>query len=597
MSYNLSKIRNFSIISHIDAGKSTLADRFLELTKTVSPNLMKPQYLDRLSLERERGITIKLQPVTMNWQGYTFNLIDTPGHVDFSYEVSRSLAATEGALLLVDARNGLEAQTMANFYLAKSLGLKIIPIVNKIDLVDVDVELRKKELAHLCRVPETDVLCISAKYNQGIVQVLNKIIEKISPPIGKINKPFRALVFDSFFDEFKGVIIYLRVVDGQIKLGQAIKFFSNQVISENKDLGIFKPELKATGQLIAGQIGYLATGLKEISLARIGETVFLAGEKNICPLPGFQPPQPMVFADFYPAEGSDFIKLKKALTKIKLNDPSIVVQQGQLKSLGQGFHLGFLGPLHLEVIAARIKREYQVGLIITPPTTEFRLTMETGEVKIIRSPFEFPEAGIKKVEERLVDVEIIVNQRHYGPVMKFLQVFSEKNLNRFKFGETEYLFSRVVIHFSAPYSLLIHGFYDKLKSNSHGFASYSYKIAGYQQVKVVKIDILIAGKKIEQLSFIVYQDQAFSRARLMVKKLKQILPRQLFEVKIQAAVRGKIIAAERLSAKRKDVTAPLYGGDVSRKKKLLAKQKAGKKKLAGKTGFRLSPEIYKQLFK
>jgi len=620
MSEDLNKIRNFSIISHVDAGKSTLADRLLELTATIPKEKMRPQYLDQLSLERERGITIKLQPVTMKWQGYTLNLIDTPGHVDFSYEVSRSLAATEGALLLVDARNGLEAQTVANFYLARALQLKIIPIVNKIDLPDVDVNLRKKELVDFVGVALDEVLCVSAKYGEGVEKILEEIIKKIPPP-GTVQylapptgdrskilrspdegqKPFRALIFDSFFDEYRGVIIYVRVIEGKIKLSEKIKFFNNKITADVEDIGIFTPELKSSGELMSGQIGYLATGLKEIKLARIGETIFLEKDEKIGkiiePLKGFSPPQPMVFAGFYPRSGDDFEKFKKALEKIALNDPSIDLRPEHLKSLGFGFRLGFLGPLHLEIISERLKREYQIELIITPPTTEYRLTLEQDKTMLIRSPHEFPEGKIKKVEERLVKINIMVTKEHFGKVTKFLENFSAENRDRFIFGRIDYLGSSCLIEFQIPLSLLIQNFYDKLKSASHGFASYSYELGEFCEVEVNKLDILIADKKIEQLSILVYKDKAYERARNLLLKLKEVLPPQLFEVKLQAAIGGKIVAAERISARRKDVTAPLYGGDVTRKKKLLAKQKKGKKKMARKGEVSIPMEVYRELYR
>jgi len=620
MAEDSNRIRNFSIISHVDAGKSTLADRLLELTATIPKGKMRPQYLDQLSLERERGITIKLQPVTMKWQGYTLNLIDTPGHVDFSYEVSRSLAATEGALLLVDARNGLEAQTVANFYLARALQLKIIPIVNKIDLPDVDVNLRKKELADFVGVAPDEVLCVSAKNGLGVEKILEEIIKKIPPPkeeprsvptqvgattgakpTGDKEKPFRALVFDSFFDEYKGVIIYVRVVEGKIKSGEKIKFFNNKITAEVEDIGIFTPELKSTGELLSGQIGYLATGLKEIKLARIGETIFLEKDEKIGeiiePLPGFSPPQPMVFAGFYPRSGNDFEKFKKALERIELNDPSIEMRPDHLKSLGFGFRLGFLGPLHLEIISERLKREYQIELIITPPTTEYRLNLEGDKTILVHSPHEFPEGKIKKVEERLAKIKIMVSKEHFGKVTKFLENFSYENPQRFIFSKIDYLGSSCLVQFSIPLSLLIQNFYDKLKSASHGFASYSYELGEFYEVEVDRLDILVADRRIEQLSILVYKDNAYEKARNLLLKLKEVLPSQLFEVKLQAAIGGKIIAAERISARRKDVTAPLYGGDVTRKKKLLAKQKKGKKKMARKGEVSIPMEVYRELYR
>jgi len=598
---NLQKIRNFSIISHVDAGKSTLADRFLELTETVPAGKMKPQYLDRLSLEREKGITIKLQPVRMIYEGYILNLIDTPGHVDFSYEVSRSLAATEGALLLVDARNGLEAQTVANFYLAKSLGLQIIPVINKIDLPDIDLDLRKKELADFVGVDEEEVLCVSAKSGRGTREILAAIVKKIPEPAGKEEGPFRALVFDSFFDEYLGVVVYLRVIDGEIFKGEKIKFLSNKVVSEVKDLGIFTPELKSKDKLSAGEIGYLATGLKEIKLARIGETIFKEKEeregRKIAPLSGFKPPQPMVFAGFYPGKETDFEKFKKAIEKIELNDPAISVKGEKHSSLGFGFRLGFLGPLHLEIISERLKREYEIDLIITNPTVEFRLTLQNNQVVFIRSASEFPEGKVKKVEERFVEVSLMTPKKHFGEIIRFLEEFAKNNQGRVFFQKTDYLGSSSLVEILMPLSLLVQNFYEQLKSASHGFASYSYKLQDFREVKAKKLEILVADKKREQLSGLVYEDQAYLKAKNFLHKLKEILPPALFEIKLQAIYNGRIIAGERIRPRRKDVTAPLYGGDVSRKKKLLQKQRRGKKEMLLKGEVVLPPLIFKELFK
>ena len=586
-----SNIRNFCIISHVDHGKSTLADRFLELTKTVPPEKMKPQYLDRLPLERERGITIKLQPATMYWQGYTLNLIDTPGHVDFSYEVSRSLAAVEGAILLVDASQGIQAQTLANLALSKKQGIVIIPVVNKIDLEGIELDLVKKELANLVQFDPEKILCISAKKGTGIKEVLQKVIEKIPGPKVDTDKPLRALIFDSYFDEYKGVIAYVRIFDGAIRADNKITFLATKAESQVLEVGIFSPDLKSKKELPAGQIGYIITGLKDIEKCRVGDTITISGEEQeIEPLPGYTEPQSMVFAGIYPKKGEIQEKLRQGLSKLKLNDASLIFEPEHSPALGFGFRAGFLGLLHLDIIQERLKREYDLELVITTPSVAYQVFKKSNPknyFKVIHSPSELPDPSeIQEIKEPWMTVDIITPSSYIGPIMDLLANLYPQTESKVKFISLEYLsesdFSlqkRSLLHYQIPLSLLLTDFYDKLKSVSQGFASYSYTFLDYQPAEVVKLDILVAGDLVDQLSTIVYRDGAYVIGKQIIKRLKKILPRQLFEIKLQAAIGGKILASERISPMRKDVTAKLYGGDVTRKKKLLAKQKKGKKKL------------------
>lgn len=610
-------IRNFCIISHVDHGKSTLADRFLELTKTISYEKMKPQYLDSMSLERERGITIKLQPVTMqynlNLKPYVLNLIDTPGHVDFSYEVSRSLAAVEGAILLVDAGQGIQAQTLANFYLARKQGLAVIPVVNKIDLKDIDLNSVRKELADLTGLRAEEIICISAKNGVNIEGVLRAVVEKIPVPERNMKLPFRALIFDSYFDEFKGVVAYVRVVDGQIKTGDKIEFLGSEIESQVLEVGVFLPELKKKETLSSGEIGYIITGLKNIEKCRVGDTIAAfksetdreSGAARVRALPGYQEPQSMVFAGIYPKQGADQERLRLALMKLKLNDASLVFEPERSLALGFGFRAGFLGLLHLDIIQERLKREYDLDLVITSPSVAYRLFKKSPlnsvisaavrpadkkeGFEIIHSPSDFPDPSqIAEVQEPWMEIDIITPVFYLGAIMDLLSKVAKGMESRIKFVSLEYIGGdkgdlekqqRVIIHYQAPLSLILVDFYDKIKSVSQGFASYSYRFINYQKADVVKLDILVAGDSVDQLSTIVYRDWAYSVGRQIVEQLKTILPRQLFEVKIQAAVGGKILASEKMPSMRKNVTAKLYGGDVTRKMKLLNKQKRGKKKL------------------
>jgi GTP-binding protein LepA len=591
-------IRNFCIISHVDHGKSTLADRFLEITNTVPKDKMNPQYLDRMPLEQERGITIKLQPVTMRYQyqreDYILNLIDTPGHVDFSYEVSRSLAAVEGAILLVDAGQGVQAQTLANFYLAQKQGLKIVPVINKVDLPNLDLDSVKEELSDLTGEPVSEILCISAKTSQGVEELLKRVIVKVPAPLinRKEDSSLSALIFDSYFDEYKGVVAFVRVFQGLVKAEQKIKFMSNQVESTVLQVGFFRPDLTPQESLVAGEIGYIVTGLKDISKCRVGDTIFLAGEETkICS--GYQEPQPMVFAGIYPQDGSKQGKLRKALEKLKLNDASLTFEPEDSSALGLGFRVGFLGLLHLDIVRERLKREYGMNLVITPPSVSYQVFPEGKDMEIIKSPSAFPDPSqIKEIREPWVKIDIVSPQKYFGPLMEYIE-----SLGKAQFISLEYIKSsqkdkRGLIHYELPLSLLLVDFYDKIKGLSRGYASYSYQFLEYRLTDVVKLDILVAGDPVEQLATIVYRDQAYFSGRRIVKRLKEILPRQMFEIKIQAAIGGKILASEKISALRKNVTAGLYGGDVSRKQKLLKKQKKGKKKMEQLGKVNIPPEAY-----
>ncbi|MFH1412721.1 MAG: translation elongation factor 4 [bacterium] len=588
------KIRNFCVIAHIDHGKSTLADRMLELTKTVDIRKMKDQILDKMELERERGITIKLAPVTMEYKGYTLNLIDTPGHVDFSYEVSRSLAAVEGAVLLVDAAQGIQAQTLANLYMAMEQELVIIPVINKIDLPAAQVEKTKAEIIKLLGCDEKEIILTSAKTGQGVGDVLDAIIDCLPEPNGK-DGDLRALIFDSNYDEYKGVVAYVRVVDGKLKKGDKIKLITTNASSEVLDTGIFKPDYYSTGSLITGQIGYVVTGFKQVSECRVGDTITLY-KSEAKSLPGYHEVKPMVFAGIFPKEGNEFEELRKAMEKLKLNDAALFYEPEQSNALGFGFRCGFLGLLHLEIFQERLKREYGLDLIVTVPSVAYNVFKKnTNESLIVRSPQKLPDPGeIDYIEEPWVSMDIITPKDYIGSVMNLVQ---EK---RGIYKNTEYLDDdRVILHYGIPMYSVLTDFYDKIKSVSSGYASINYEFTGYKKADVVKMDILVAEEPVESLSVIIYKDEAFHRGKEIVKILREILPRQMFVVKLQAAIGGKIIASERLSAMRKDVTAKLYGGDVTRKKKLLEKQKKGKKKMmaAGKGSVDIPSDAFIRLLK
>lgn len=574
-----SKIRNFCIIAHIDHGKSTLADRFLELTKTVEKRKMKEQMLDSMDLEREKGITIKLQPVRMNWNGFELNLIDTPGHVDFTYEVSRSLAAVESAILLVDATQGIEAQTVANLYLALEQNLQIIPVINKIDLPAANVLKTKKEILGLLGGDESEIIAVSAKTGANVEKILETVIEKTPAPQGGSNGPVQALIFDSVFSEYQGAVAYVRIKNGQLKSGDKILFLGTGQETEILEVGFFTPEYKKTNSLQAGEIGYLVTGLKELSKVRVGDTVTMPNNPAK-PLAGYKEVKPMVYAGIFCQEGDDYRRLRDAIDKLKLNDAALFYEPENSPALGFGFRCGFLGLLHLEIFQERLKREYGLNLIVTTPSVAYQIKHNKGQTFYIHSPSELPDAGqIEEILEPYVKLDIITPKEYLGAIMK---LSSEKSGI---YKNTEYLDeNRVILHYETPLSQIIIDFYDSLKSVSQGYASMNYELIGWRPCDVVKLDVLVTEEKVDALSSIVYREQAYQSGKKIVNALKDVLPKQMFVVKIQAAIGGKVIAAERISALKKDVIAKLYGGDVTRKRKLLEKQKKGKKKMmaAGK---------------
>lgn len=593
------KIRNFCIIAHIDHGKSTLADRMLEITKTVDKRKMKEQILDGMDIERERGITIKLQPVTMEHQGYQLNLIDTPGHVDFSYEVSRSLAAVESAVLLVDCTQGIQAQTLANLYLALEQDLHIIPVINKIDLPAANPEKTKREIIKLLGCAEEEILSASGKTGEGVEAILLEVIKNGPSPKNLGGDVSRALIFDSKYDEYKGVVAYVRIFDGVIKKGDKIRLIATKAESEVLDIGVFKPDYFSTVSLGTGAIGYVVTGFKEVGECRVGDTIILSSTKNVETLEGYKEVKPMVFAGIFPKEGNDLEDLRDAMDKLKLNDSALVFEPERSDALGFGFRCGFLGLLHLEIFQERLRREYNLDLIVTLPSVAYKVYKKNGEEITIRTPQRLPDpTEILKIEEPWVALDIISPKDYMGNIMQLAQ---EK---RGIYKNTEFISSgndeqRVVLHYEIPMSAILTDFYDKVKSISSGYASINYDYLDYRTADVVKMDILVAEEPIEALAVIVYRDEAFRRGKEIVEILKNSLSKQMFVLKLQAAIGGKVIAAERLSAMRKDVTAKLYGGDVSRKRKLLEKQKKGKKKMmaAGKGSVDIPPDTFVKILK
>lgn len=588
------RIRNFCIIAHIDHGKSTLADRLLEFTGTVSKREMKDQMLDMMDLERERGITIKLQPVRMDYKDYVLNLIDTPGHVDFNYEVSRSLAAVEGALLLVDATQGVQAQTLGNLYLALEQNLAIIPVVNKIDLPNAEIEKTIQEMVALVGCKKEEVILSSGKTGAGVSEILEAVVKKIPSPGGRAAEPLRALIFDSKYDDYKGVVAYVRVVDGEVKRGDKMFLMATKTQSEVLEVGYFKPKFQPAEELSAGEIGYVVTGLKEIEKCRVGDTITQAASSGVVqPLPGYKEVKPMVFAGIFCKEGDDFPKLREAILKLKLNDASLTFETEQSKALGFGFRCGLLGLLHLEIVEERLRREHNLDVIVTVPSVAYRVTTSRGEVLIIKSPSELPDPSqIKLIEEPWIKIDVVSPSQYIGGIMQMVQEKRGVYLN------TEYLEAdRVILHYEIPLSAILVDFYDKLKSVSSGYASLNYEFFGYKKAEVVKMDILVAAEPVEALATIVYRDTVQDVGRRIVESLKKVLPRQMFEVKIQAAIGGKIVASEHLPAMKKDVTAKLYGGDVTRKNKLLEKQKKGKKKMKAMGKVDIPPEAFLAVLK
>jgi len=585
-------IRNFCIISHVDHGKSTLADRLLELTGTIEERKMRKQFLDMMDLEREKGITIKLQPVAMEYKGFILNLIDTPGHVDFAYEVSRSLAAVESAVLIVDASQGVQAQTLANLHFAKEQNLVIIPVLNKIDLPNARIDETVSEMIQMLNIQEEEIIKISAKQGLNIDKVLEAIIEKTPAPSGKQEDKLRALIFDSDYNSYKGVVAYVRIIDGQVKPKDKIIMFASGAQAEIIETGIFKPDFVKKDFLSAGEIGYIATGLKNLGQCQVGDTITLIGSK-IKPLPGYKEIRPVVFASFYPVESGDYDILKESLDKLKLSDASLHYEPESCEGLGRGFRCGFLGMLHLEIILERLKREYQLNLIVTSPSVTYQIIDQNDKYFVISSPEDMPEINkIKSIKEPWACLEIITPNSYLGPVMKLLEEIKAE------YKDTQYLGSeRVLVKYNTALSEIIIDFYDKLKNITSGYASMSYEVIGYYPGDLTKIDILIAGEKKEAFSRIVHKDKAYQEARALVKKLKQAIPKQLFAVSLQALIGGKVIARETISAMRKDVTGYLYGGDYSRKKKLLEKQKKGKKKMKAIGKMNIPQEVFLKVLK
>ncbi len=580
MSYPLENIRNFCIVAHIDHGKSTLADRLLELTQSVSERDMEEQILDSMDLERERGITIKAHAVTLYYTAkdgkeYELNLIDTPGHVDFNYEVSRSLAACEGAILVVDASQGIEAQTLANTYLAVDHGLEILPVVNKIDLPSADPERIKAEIEDVIGIPADEAPLVSAKTGLNVEEVLELIVKGVPAPVGDRNEPLKALIFDSYYDAYKGVIVYFRVVSGKIKTGDTVRMMATGADFDIVELGRKRAtNLEPCDCLEAGEVGYLAASIKTVSEARVGDTITLTEFPAAEALPGYKNVKPVVFCGIYPADGAKYPDLREALEKLQLNDASLLFEAETSTALGFGFRCGFLGLLHMEIIEERLEREYNLDIITTAPSVEYEFRLTDGSSVMVDNPTNYPDpATIAEALEPVANVHIYSPNDFVGTIM---QLCEER---RGTYIDMKYMGNRVDIHYILPMGEIVYDFFDALKSRTKGYASYDYETCGYEKSKLVKLDVMLAGDTVDALSFIVHSDNAYGRARRIAEKLKDYIPRQLFEVPIQVAVGGKIIARETVKAMRKDVLAKCYGGDITRKKKLLEKQKEGKKKM------------------
>ena len=570
-----SKIRNFSIIAHIDHGKSTLADRILEKTGAISKREMQNQLLDSMDIERERGITIKLNTVQLKYKGYLLHLIDTPGHVDFSYEVSRSLAACEGAVLVVDAAQGIEAQTLANVYLALENNLTIIPVINKIDLPNANIEKVTKELEEVLGFKKEEIILTSAKTGTGIEELLNEIIKKIPAPTGNINLPTKALVFDSYYDSYKGVVALVRVFDGKITMKDKIKFMATNKIHDVVEMGIKNPKEKQVQELIAGEVGYICASVKSISDIKVGDTITLEDPSAHIPLPGYKPMKSMVFCGIYPTETNKYPELREALEKLKLNDASLEFEPETSKALGFGFRCGFLGLLHMEIIEERIEREFNINLIVTSPSVVYKLILTDGTNLDVDSPSKMPEKQtIKIIKEPYIKTNIYVPSEYIGPIMELCQN------KRGNYISMEYINqTRVNIHYEIPLSEIVYDFFDKLKGVTKGYASFDYELIGYKESDLVKMDILLNGEVVDALSLIVHKSFAYKRGKAIVEALGKLIPRQMFEVPVQAAIGNKAIARTNIKAMRKNVLAKCYGGDISRKRKLLEKQKEGKKRM------------------
>ena len=573
-------IRNFSIIAHIDHGKTTLSDRLLEMTGTISERERREQVLDAMDLERERGITIKSKAVRMHYtardgQIYQFNLIDTPGHVDFGFEVGRALAAGEGAILVVDASQGIEAQTLANVYLALENDLTIIPVLNKIDLPGADPDHVAMEIEQVLGLPAEDVLRVSAKQGIGVDELLEAIVERIPPPHGQHDRPLRALIFDSHYDPYKGVIAYVRIVDGTLPVGARLRMLGTGAEAEALEVGAFRPQMTPLDRLDTGEVGYVATGLKQIGECQVGDTITLADAPAEIALPGYRPAKPMVFAGLYPVDTNAYTDLRDALEKLKLNDAALSFVPEKSAALGFGFRCGFLGLLHMEIVRERLEREYGLDLLITAPSVEYQVLLSNGDVITVDNPADMPDPGrIESIEEPIMLITIITPTRYIGSIMELVTG------KRGVFETMEHLDpQRVALKYKIPLSEIVVDFYDQLKSRTQGYASLDYTLAGYQPADLVKLDILVNGQPVDALSLIVHRDSAYAQGRALVERLRKLIPRQMFEVPIQAAIGSKVIARETIRAMRKDVLAKCYGGDVTRKRKLLEKQKEGKKRM------------------
>ena len=571
----LAKIRNFSIIAHIDHGKSTLSDRILELTGAVDARDMRAQYLDSMDLERERGITIKAQNVRVDWKGTTLHLIDTPGHVDFGYEVSRSLAACEGVVLVVDAAQGIEAQTLANCYLALENNLEIVAALNKIDLPAADPDRYAMEIETVLGIPAEDILRISAKTGAGVPDLLDAIVDRIPPPKGDVNEPLQALIFDSQYDQYRGVVSSVRVMNGRLTSNSKLQFMQARTVHEAIEIGVRRPVNTPVPELGPGEVGYLIAGIKDVAQARSGETVTMVAQPASEPLPGYRDPKPMVFCGLYPIDGDDFENLRESLEKLKLNDASITYEPESSGALGFGFRCGFLGLLHMEIVKERLEREFNLALIATAPSVEYRVLKTDGEVMVVDNPADLPASqNIASIEEPFFKVTIITPKDFTGTLMELCQS------RRGEMAKLEYLSpERVELHYAIPLAEVVVDFFDQMKSRTQGYASLDYELEGYRESNLAKVDLLLNGIPADAFSTIVHRDKAFDYGRRMCEKLKELIPRQMFDVPIQAAIGGKVIARETVKAKRKDVLAKCYGGDITRKRKLLEKQKEGKKKM------------------
>ncbi len=580
------RIRNFAIIAHIDHGKSTLADRVLELTGALTEREMREQVLDTMELERERGITIKAQAVRVLWKGHQLNLIDTPGHVDFTYEVSRSLQACEGALLLVDASQGIEAQTLANAYLALENELEIVPVANKIDLAQSDPEGAAAELAQLVGETPERVLRISAKTGDGVADVLDAIVERISPPAGDPDAPARALVFDSSYDQYRGVVAFVRVVDGTFETREPLVAMAQGTTFEAEELGYLSPARTPVPSLGAGEVGYVITGLKDVSRLRVGDTLTSRRRRAAEPLPGYQDVKPMVFAGIFPTDSDDYPELRDALERLRLNDASLSYEPETSQALGFGFRCGFLGLLHMEIVRERLEREFDLDLLITAPNVAYRATERDGDVVEVHNPADMP-AEVELVEEPYVKASVIVPKDYVGAVMELA------NERRGGFDHLEYLSEdRVLLVYELPLGEIVFDFYDQLKSRTRGYASFDYELAGFRPGELSRVDILVGGEQVDALSLIVHRSNAYDRGKQLVERLRQEIPRQMFDVPVQAAIGSRVIARETIKARRKDVLAKCYGGDVTRKRKLLEKQKKGKKRMKQVGGVEVPQEAF-----